>query len=194
MIIKPEHLATLWYENEKGEKAVPTSPFTPPPGYHYQHVRDVALNHRIHKGILTSDVDSCPHPEGVLSRTGGWIDGVEGRECRKCGGTQTRSTGADWPSKWDAHGYRTILSGSQGWHDGLVTEMIRQGKTATEAMLIGGIACERCMNVLLHQYGLKDGYAELSDDWMRAGTRCAFCEGMEPATNIVRSSPWRAKY
>ena len=192
MKIKLDKLHTLWYENEKGEKAIPSGPgyYSPPSGYHYQHVRDTALDHRVHKGILTSDVDGCSHPEEYVTRTGGWIDGIEGRECKRCRGTQTRTTGTAWPTKWDANGSVTICGGSMGWNNELVTEMVRQGKTAVEAILISAIACERCLNVLLHQYGLQGGYAELSDDWIRARTVCDFCKDMEPAVNIVRSGPW----
>jgi len=197
MEIKPEHLATLWYENEEGEKAMPPwytggtygGYYQPPPGYHYQHSLSTALQHTLLRSVLKSEVDTCSHPEEYVARTGGWIDEIEGRECKKCGGTQTRSTGTNWPPKWQSDGCNTIASGSSGWDEDLVTEMVRQGKQVGEAILIVALACERCLNVLLHQYDRKRGYAELSEDWFKAGTRCNFCEGMEPARKIVRCGP-----
>jgi hypothetical protein len=37
--------------------------------------------------------------------------------------------------------------------------------------------CERCMNAMLHRYGLERGYREHSEEWHRAGTSCYMCDG-----------------
>jgi hypothetical protein len=198
MNIKKEHLSTLWYENENGDKAQPlgapvTTYYQPPAGYHYQHSLSTSLSYTILRSVVESEVKSCDHPEEFVVRTGGWIDEIEGRECKKCGGTQTRSTGTNWPKDWEAYGCNTIASGSSGWDENLVTEMVRQGKKVGEAILIVALACERCLNVLLHQYGLKGGYAECSKDWLESRTSCKFCEGMDPVSNVMRFKPWVAK-
>jgi hypothetical protein len=44
-----------------------------------------------------------------------------------------------------------------------------------DALVICASSCERCANVLAHQYGLSWGYEEGSDAWLRCGTVCDMC-------------------
>lgn len=52
----------------------------------------------------------------------------------------------------------------------------------SEAILIAATACERCMNALAWQYGVKDGeghiagYPEDSEEYRDTNTQCHFCD------------------
>lgn len=62
-----------------------------------------------------------------------------------------------------------------------IVAMVNSGDyTLEQAIWIYANACERCMNVLCYKYlDGKDGYAEHSDEWVKCGTVCDFCEGEE---------------
>lgn len=61
----------------------------------------------------------------------------------------------------------------------LATAMVRSGDhDVRDAALIAGVACEACLNVLGHDYGLSWGYERYSDEWKLARTSCRFCEEM----------------
>lgn len=75
---------------------------------------------------------------------------------------------------------KETVRGELGFHDDLATAMVMCGDyTVDEAVRVGAIACERCMNVLAKQYGLKWGYHEYTDEWKQVGTTCGFCDGMD---------------
>lgn len=168
---------TLWYEDENGNK-FPHEPGDVPASKEqlYQHTRSVSMRHHVLGSVRAEDVEACDH--GKTKRTGGWIDGVEGRECTKCRGTQTRHTGEPWPEKWESGGCYDVVTMNAGWNDEQVTLMVRSGKyTAREAALIAAVCCERCMNVLLHHYECPDdGYPMGSDKEALCGTSCELCD------------------
>lgn len=55
------------------------------------------------------------------------------------------------------------------------------------ACLLSGIACERCLNVLLYQHGSKHGYALHSKEWKDCPTQCELCED-EPKFELKNRS------
>lgn len=178
MKIEKSMIPTLWYENEKGERFIPPEGGEPAPkGFIYQHTQfPRSLHHLVLRAVLREEVDACEHPAEHVHPTGGWIDGVEGRECKCCNGTQTRKTGEPWPERWEADGARQLIHGEQGWPESLALAMANSGKwTLSEAILIAANSCERCMNALAHEYGLDWGYPIHSENWQKANTSCAFC-------------------
>lgn len=44
-----------------------------------------------------------------------------------------------------------------------------------DALAISSTACERCMNILAHNHGLKWGYPGNSDEARKANTSCELC-------------------
>ena len=180
MRIEKSMLPTLWYENEEGERYVPEMDhFEPPPkGFIYQHTQfPTTLNHKVLRMIVRDEVDACQHPEEHVRPTGGWIDGIEGRECARCGGHQTRNTGQSWPGKWSSDGAKDFMSGSGGWPQDLVLTMANSKDwSLAEAIIIAANSCERCMNALAHKYGLEWGYPEHSEEWIKTNTQCDFCK------------------
>jgi len=191
-------LPSLWFENEAGERWIPDfstgDGHVPPPGYIYQHDRmPASLRHSILRTILPEEVATCPHPEEDLRKTYGWVEGVEGRECARCKGTQVRNIGEPWPDKWDSSGSYTLLSGESTWPTDLALAMarpssqevqeaaLRHGKvlrplSVEDSILVAATACEACMNSLAHHYGLGWGYERGSKDWKESGTSCELCE------------------
>jgi hypothetical protein len=168
---------TLWYEDKDGN-VIPHVPGESPfhDGNLYQHTRSVSMRHNVLGSVRQKDVDACSHD--VVLATGGWVDGVEGRECRGCKGTQTRHTGEPWPEKWEGGACYNVISMNSGWDSNVVTAMVRSGDyTAKEAALIAATSCERCWNVLLHYYNEDNpaeepdpGYPIGSDEEMIVGT------------------------
>jgi hypothetical protein len=180
MNIKKEQLKTLWYE-DKDENEIAQS--------------DEALNQRCPEGavfqvsqfprtlrtthlqlIFQEDVDKCKHPRKYIRPTYGWIEGIVGRECKMCHGTQTKKKWHLWPRKWDGYGSREIVAFNSGWSESLVLAMVNSGDyTLSEAIIIAARCCERCMNALAYKYGLDWGYEEYSEEWQKCGTSCKFC-------------------
>jgi hypothetical protein len=184
MNIDASKIPTLWYENEAGEIFIPEPAKLDeaiPEGFIYQHTQfPYVLRHTILRAVQKKDVESCNHPEKYIIQTFGWIEGIEGRECRKCYGTQTRKQGEPWPEKWDAYGSRQIMSGESSWPEDLVLAMAMTNEyTLSQAILIAANACERCMNTLAHKYDLKWGYPEGSEEWKKTRTSCQFCQDDE---------------
>lgn len=71
----------------------------------------------------------------------------------------------------------TIMTGESTYSSDLVMAMANsEDFTLDEAILVAVNCCERCMNVLAHEYGLDWGYAENSDDYNSTNTVCKFCE------------------
>jgi hypothetical protein len=74
-----------------------------------------------------------------------------------------------------------VFRGESGFDSDLVTAMVRGGDwDVSDAVMVAGQSCERCMNVLAHSYGLKYGYEFDSDDYWNAGTTCSMCEHIGP--------------
>jgi hypothetical protein len=174
----------LWYENEQGEKFIPDltkdEVVNPPAGFIYQHSQfPKELVHNCRRSVVREEVDQCPHPAEDVHKTYGWIEGIEGRECSRCHGTQIKNIGDNWPDTWDANGSRTVISGNSSWPEDLVLAMAtyETGRfRLSDAILIAANACERCMNALAYNYGLSWGYPEGSDEWKRCNTTCKFCK------------------
>ena len=189
--IDKSKLNTLWYENEDGDKFVPDLEGNMPPdvpeGYKYQVSQfPTSLRTTYLKLVDPKEVAECPHPEEYVHPTHGWIDGVEGRECDYCGGTQTKNVGEEWPEEWDASGSSEVMAGESGWSEDLALAMTNSGDyTLSEAILVAAQACERCMNALADQYGLDWGYPEFSDEWYKANTQCEFCTTEEEWQEIM---------
>lgn len=197
MIIDTSKLHTLWRENADGDVwTYPDGacPGSEPKGFIYQHsIFPNHLQHTCLRSVLSTEVETCDHDPEFIKRTGGWIDGVKGRECMKCNGTQVINEDEEWPEKWDANGSRRVFEGSNGYSVELALAMCRPSfkerlvaasrgffrlKTypLDVAIRIAADNCERCMNVLLYKYGQNDGYREFSEEWHRCGTTCHFCE------------------
>lgn len=187
--IDPSQLHTLWFENEKGDKKyldLSTDHFLDDvavftrEGYIYQHsMFPQEVNHKVLKMVTRQAVDACSHPSENIKVTHGWRDGMFGRECHYCFGTQTKQTDDPWPVQWTAGGSREIFNSTSSWSDKLVLAMANSGKyKVSEAILIAAQACERCLNVLLYQYCGDAGYAEESEQWQACRTQCLFCEGL----------------
>jgi hypothetical protein len=176
-------LPTLWYENNKGDKWYPNlkndyaDQENIPEGYDYQHSQfPTMLRHNILKIITAEDVNSCAHPEKYIVPTFGWIDGVEGRECKQCCGTQTKNVNEDWSPQWSSGHSKQIMTGESGWSEDLVFAIAeKNGHKVGQAILQVANSCERCMNVLANNYGLEWGYPKESEDYARSGTQCDFC-------------------
>lgn len=183
----PADIPSLWYENEKGEKWFPKmdgdlDDMTPPKGFIFQHSRSVSeMRHEVLRMVVQEEVEKCDHPLGYVIPTYGWIDGIVGRECRLCKGTQVRKVGEPWPEKWEANGSRPFFGGGSTYPNDLTTAMVRSNQfDVHRATLICAMSCERCLNVLYHEYmGDGHGYAEGSEEWNKCGTSCEFCEGSE---------------
>lgn len=192
---------TLWYENEKGDRWIPDFKkgffMEPPEGFIYQWSRSpLSLHERCLKITQASEVEACPHPEDDIRKTYGWIDGIEGRECALCGGSQKRLGDTPWPDKWEAYGSKTIFHGEATYSADMAISLARpspeelariasRGLRAPvifdlkDAIILAGSSCERCMNALAYRYGLDWGYARGSEEWERAGTSCFVCKKPE---------------
>ena len=181
MNIEIEKLRTLWYENECGQ--VEDVKIKDLPGAHdssfiYQHSQfPNELSHRVFRSVVEKEVESCEHPSECVQKTHGWIDGVEGRECNKCHGLQTKKVEEKWPEKWDAYGAREVCCGRSSWSEDLVLAMANsKDYSLSQSILIAANACSRCMNSLAHKYGLSWGYKEKSPEWEKTNTECDFCK------------------
>lgn len=179
MKIDKKQLKTLWYEDKDGNPIDRKKDEIPANAY-YQVSRFPQMLTESHLKLIRQDeVDQCSHPHKCREKTGGWIDGVFGRRCTRCGGTQIRKKFHLWPKKWDACGSREIFEGHITWNDDkTILGMVNSGDyTLSEAILVYTMACERCMNVLAYKYtNGKDGYPEHSDEWKKCGTSCKFCK------------------
>lgn len=187
MNIDKSMLKTLWYEDEDGNELrtadlsrTEMADSCEPNNALYQVSRFPLEVRQTHlKLIRQKDVDKCRHPFKYRKRTGGWIDGIKGRECKMCHGTQVRKWWQPWGFKWDGAGSREIFAGTThiGGDGRLLLAMANSGDfTLAEAILAYSMACERCMNVLWNKYlPGEDGYEEFSEDWKKCGTSCQFC-------------------
>jgi hypothetical protein len=182
MKIDKTKLKTFWYADENCKEIPQTdderTSWEPPKNAVYYFSRfPMELTETMHRLVLKDEVDKCIHPSRFIERTSGWIDGIVGRECTACGGTQTKKKWHLWPSKWDAEGSNPIATFHSTWSEDLVLAMANSGDyTLSEAILVASIACERCMNVLANKYGLDWGYEEYSSEWEDTNTECEFCK------------------
>ncbi len=194
MYIDKSKLRTLWYENDKGEKwdniyDKENNICEPPKGFIYQHSQfPYILRHNILEILDPEKVKQCNHPEKYIVPTFGWVDGVEGRECKKCYGHQTKKVKDTWPDKWEADGSRNIFTGESSYPEDLVLSLVNSGEyTLSEAIIIGSNCCERCLNVLIYSYvNKKDGYPENSEEWKECNTKCDFCITEKKVTSSNR--------
>lgn len=179
MNICKEHLKTLWYEDAEGN-LIPhdCEAGEIPNSARYQVSRFPNILTTSYVGLVRStEVATCRHPQKYRKPTYGWIKGVVGRKCEKCHGTQIKKRFHFWPRKWNAYGSYQVLEGHNSWNGELVLAMTNSGDwSLKEAIIIAAVACERCMNVLGHHYGLDWGYAEHSEEWEKCGTHCEFCK------------------
>lgn len=61
----------------------------------------------------------------------------------------------------------------------------------SEAMVILGSSCERCMNALGFEYGMSWGYEEGSEQWVRSRTVCKMCV-TEPIPRLdLENEEWK---
>lgn len=191
----PDEMETLWYENEAGDKWTPdydkSDGITPPEGYIYQHSRfPCQVTDTILRMIVPKEVENCPHPAENVVKTHGWVDGMEGRECKMCGGTQLKKVGESWPEKWDANGSRQLVSGTNGFSEDLALALVhKMNWSLSKAILVAAFACERCMNALAHECGLSWGYPEDSDDYRNTNTTCNFCRFEQVTAAVPEGFP-----
>lgn len=182
-IDKEKHLEILWYEDEGGNVIPSYEDFCEPKGAVYQVTRfPKSLTTTYLKLINQEDVDKCRHPRKHITNTYGWVDGVVGRECKLCYGTQTKKKWHLWPKKWNGCGAKNVFEGQSTWNDEeTVLAMANSGDyTLSEAIIIYASSCERCINVLAFTYtNGKNGYAEYSEEWHKCGTSCEFCKQEE---------------
>jgi len=182
MLIKKEQLQTLWYEDEKGNKILPTTEeeknSVNPTGAKYQVSQFPKTLRTTHLELISQkDVDKCKHPRKYIKPTYGWIKGIVGRECKLCNGTQTKKKWHLWGRKWDGYGSREVISFNSSWSEDLVLALVNSGDyTLSESIIISANSCERCMNALAYKYGLDWGYKEGSEEWEKCGTSCEFCK------------------
>jgi len=208
MIIDADKMHSLWLENDRGDVwTYPDGacPGDEPEGFIYQHsVFPLHVTHRCHRAVLRSEVDACDHPASDVVKTRGWIDGVEGRECKCCNGTQVKQAEEPWPDTWDAAGSREVFTGSSGCIPDLALALARGSLVERTRSLLRGYwprryemrtairiasdACERCMNSLMWMYGLKGGYRERSGEWRASNTECDFCRHMKADDTVPTRS------
>lgn len=197
----PVSLTTLWYEDADGNRipgpyeSPSGEPFVPR-GAYYQVSRFAEVRTTHLRFVRREEVDDCPHPDEYVVATYGWIDGIGGRECKRCHGTQTRAVGEDWSDCWDADGSREFMSfTSHGGHE-LVAAMVRDGWAVDDALVWKAVACEKCMNVMGHRLGVPDHYGPDSREFAQANTTCEICKaptverGGIPPKGASSDGPW----
>jgi hypothetical protein len=182
MLIKKEHLQTLWYDDKDGNKITLSErqkeELVRPENAKYQVSQFPCTLRTSHLELISQEeVNKCKHPRKYIKPTYGWIDGIVGRECKLCHGTQTKKKWHLWSRKWDGYGSREVFAFNSGWNDDLALAIANSGDyTLSEAIIIAARSCERCMNALAHKYGLDWGYEEGSEEWKKCGTSCDFCK------------------
>ena len=125
----------------------------------------------------------CNHPLKCRKRTLGWVDGIKGCECVRCGKTKVGKSyipfafmpWKDGPDTRYAFSVNTTLG---KFTQKCIVAMVNSGDfELDEALVVMANACERCMNTLLFKYlNGEDGYPEYSEEWYKANTCCDFCK------------------
>ena len=180
----------LWYEDKDGNVVdYPEDEVTSErikelgiTTYHTSYPLEIA--HTVH--MFYDNKDTCRHPLKYRKRTGGWIKGIKGCKCTKCGKEKVGKSYIPFVfMKWEdgADSFK-LLTGHTHLGRGseeLILAMVNSGDyTLSEAMCILGNCCERCLNVLSYKYlDGKDGYPEYSEEWKKTNTSCEFCEEEE---------------
>lgn len=196
MKIDISKLYTLWYEDENANKYTNIKDYMTE-FYHnnydikYQHSESPnTITHNCLRLIKQPDVDKCKHSN--TKPTYGWIEGIEGRKCLDCHGSQTRRVDDEWSNHWNGSGSISIFTGTTSYSPDLVLAMSRPSLseilksmlrgyffnkkyTFNNAVLIAARSCEKCVNSLGYKYGLNWGYKEYSDEWNKSSTSCNFC-------------------
>lgn len=72
---------------------------------------------------------------------------------------------------------RSLGAINMGWQADLALGLCEKGFDLKQGIIIAATSCEACMNVLAHEVGLDWGYAEGSEDHMKCGTSCHYCNG-----------------
>lgn len=73
-----------------------------------------------------------------------------------------------------------LMDGTNVADDELVTKMVREeGYSARDAVLLASVACEGCMNVMAHEFGLTWGYEKGSEEHLKCNTSCELCRPNE---------------
>ncbi len=81
-----------------------------------------------------------------------------------------------------------VMTSDSGVYVPFMDAMIRSGEwDSREAALVLSSACERCMNVIGHYYGSKDGYAFGSEEYWRCGTSCDFCKHVPAVRSATKT-------
>ena len=175
----------IWYEDREGnvyKKADDDYTVGKPKEdiYSYHVCFPTEVNERID---FYYDKDNCKHPLKYRKRTHGWIKGIKGCICEKCGKTKTGKSHIPFAfMKWDegCDTYAGFTSRTNLGKDSqnCVVAMVNSGDyELDEALVVMGTACERCGNVLIHKYlNGEDGYEEYSEEWQKCGTVCQFCK------------------
>jgi hypothetical protein len=189
----PKDIPTLWYENSDGVRWLPdfNDPGGSPEGFVYQRSRFPRDLHDSALRIVTQEeVNACNHPDVVP--TGGWIDGYEGQECRVCRGMRSREVTQPW-GPFQGGRSVPVAGGTQSGPVALMLAMSRPTlkerlkslwrtwrwvpqHSLDNAILAACVSCEKCMNILLWEYGCNDGYPEGSVEAQRCGTSCELCD------------------
>jgi hypothetical protein len=183
MKIDKSKLKILWYEDANGNMIETSDDDGIPKGALYQVSRFPNSLYTNHVELLNQeDVDKCKHPRKHVVPTYGWVEGIVGRKCNVCGGSQTKKKGLfhRWDKKWNGNGSRSVFTVHTTFSEDLVLAMVKSGDyKLSEAIILASISCERCTNALRYKYGLDDGYEEYSEEWKKANTSCTLCEEEE---------------
>jgi hypothetical protein len=138
----------------------------------------------------------CKHPLRYRKRTGGWVDGIHGCMCTRCGAQKVGKKSTPFMfMKWNyqtGDGEPDIFPSTPSFErhfylnkgsEEVIVAMVNSGDyTLSEALAVYSNACERCANVLTYKYlNGKDGYPEFSEEWRKANTVCHFCEKIDAA-------------
>ena len=76
-----------------------------------------------------------------------------------------------------------VCDGTSTYAEDLATVLVTVGGfPLSQAILLSATACEKCMNVMAHDWGLKWGYASDSEDARKCGTECELCNEWHPTT------------
>lgn len=191
----PEIIPTHWHENQDGDKFISSEDCSPPPGFVYSRYLNVlSMQDVTFVQVKQEDVDKCKHTDTkILDQPS---TNYMQRTCLNCGGEQGKAKWVyspvwwpngwwwpnlekKWPKKWRApNGHRLLMTGSTSIPPDLFLGLTKY-YDVEKAMLVAGIACERCINALLFRLiSFDEGYDIGSDEWHEAGTSCVFCEHM----------------
>ena len=128
--------------------------------------------------------DTCNHPLKYRKRTNGWVRGIKGCECKKCGKEKVGKSYIPfifmpWSKGSDTYEGYSVSHHLSNFCQKCIIAMVNSGDyELDEAIVVMANSCERCMNSLLYKYlNGEDGYEEYSEEWHKANTVCDFCRG-----------------